>query len=140
MLSNRTAALFLSSGGAMKNTFISYTEVDRCRVAHNISGGSGGIANDYYVILQLTDGALLSNTLSGVIGANSGGLRNDEGGRAIVTRSTISGNMACGRAKGAGLYNECTMTKDSDSPVIFASTLTLRNCTIGGNIVDGEGV
>jgi VCBS repeat-containing protein len=140
MNSNKVGALFLSSGGAMKNTFASYTEMDRCQLNDNTSGGGGAMANDYYGILQLNDSTMLRNSVSGVIGANGGGLRNDEAGQAVLTRCTISGNSATGRAKGGGLYNECTMVRIATYPVIFASTLTLRNCTISSNLVDGQGI
>jgi VCBS repeat-containing protein len=139
MTNNTVSALFLSSGGAIKNTAASFTEIERCQMDDNTSGGGGAIANDYYGILQVNDSTLLRNSVSGIIGAYGGGLRNEEGGQAVLDRSTISGNSARGKAKGGGLYNQCTQMKIGDLPVIFASTLTLRNCTISSNVVNGKG-
>lgn len=137
---NKAKALFLSSGGAMKNTLGSFTELTRCELNGNSSGGGGAVANDYYGILQLNDCSLMNNSVSGIISASGGGLRNDEGGQAVLTGCTISGNSAKGKAKGGGLYNQADLTTVGSVPVIFASTLTLRNCTISSNVVDGKGI
>src|SRR6185503_7485039 len=136
---NDVSALFLSSGGAIKNTAVSFTEIERCQLNDNTSGGGGAIANDYYGVVQVQDSVLLRNRVSGIISAYGGGLRNEEGGHAVITRSTIGSNVAKGKAKGGGVYNQCTQTKIGPVPVILASTLTLQNCTISGNVADGKG-
>lgn len=139
MNSNRVKALFLSSGGALKNTAVSFSEITRCELNDNTSGGGGGIANDFYGVLQVTDSSVMRNSISGVIAANGGGIRNEAGGQSVIKGSTISENVVKGKAKGGGVYNECTQKKVADIPVILASTMTLQNCTISGNVVDGNG-
>ncbi len=131
---NEAEALFLSSGGAMKTTFGSLVRVLRCDLNDNTSGGGGAIANDYYGVLLAQDSTLADNRVSGVIAAYGGGLRNENGGQAILTGCTVSGNIAKGKSKGGGVYNECT-----GSSTILISTVTMQNCTLTGNTVDGEG-
>src|SRR5262245_3224392 len=79
-----------------------------------------------------------SNSISGIVGANGGGVRNDEGGNVLLTGCTLSANTATGRAKGGGLYNQCESTTNLFNPIRVA-TATLQNCTISGNRVDGTG-
>lgn len=131
---NAAEALFLSSGGAMKTTFGSFVRVQGSELNRNTSGGGGAIANDYYSVLLVEDSTLADNRVSGVIAAYGGGLRNENGGQAILMGSTISGNVAKGKSKGGGVYNDC-----AGSSTIIISTVTLQNCTVSGNTVDGEG-
>lgn len=131
---NAAEALFLSSGGAMKTTFGSFVRIQGSDLNRNTSGGGGAIANDYYAALLVQDSTLADNQVSGVIAAYGGGLRNENGGQAVLIGSTISGNVAKGKSKGGGVFNDC-----AGSGTILISTVTLQNCTLSGNRVDGEG-
>jgi len=140
MISNAVDALFLSSGGGLKNTSAGYAELVRVRVEDNESGGGGGIANDYKARLLVEDSTILRNMISGVISANGGGLRNEDGGEVDIHRTTISGNVASGKVKGGGVYNQCTQNRIGDVvPVINSSRVSLFNSTISHNVLDGRG-
>ncbi len=140
MISNTVEALFLSSGGGLKNTTAGYTELKRVRVEDNESGGGGGIANDLKAKMLVEDSAILRNVISGVIAANGGGLRNEDGGEVEIIRSAISGNTATGKVKGGGVYNQCTQNRIGDVvPVISSSKVSIRNSTISHNVLDGRG-
>ena len=140
MISNAVDAFFLSSGGGLKNTSAGYAELARVRVEDNESGGGGGIANDYKATMLVEDSTILRNAISGVISANGGGLRNEDGGEVDIHRSAISGNVGSGKVKGGGVYNQCTQNRIGDVvPVINSSRVSLFNSTISHNILDGRG-
>ncbi|HMO64591.1 MAG TPA: FG-GAP-like repeat-containing protein, partial [Verrucomicrobiota bacterium] len=138
------AGLFLSSGGGLKNTLLGVAEIRRCEFDGNVSGGGGGIANDYLAALALDASAVTGNRISGIIGANGGGIRNEAGGRATPDRCTIADNEARGKAKGGGFYNQCEQLRigPADAPIIpiALTTAVLRNCTISGNRAIGRGL
>lgn len=136
------AGLFLSSGGAVKNTLLSYSEFHRCTFSNNQSGGGGGIANDFLARAVLTDSTIRSNSVTGLLGANGGGVRNEYGGTITLDRCAIAENRASGKAKGGGLYNQCEQIRTGfeSNPIILVSQshATLRNCTVSGNQIDGD--
>ncbi|HSU53466.1 MAG TPA: FG-GAP-like repeat-containing protein, partial [Candidatus Dormibacteraeota bacterium] len=139
-----SAGLFMSSGGAIKNTGLSFTELNRCDLNNNASGGGGGLANDYLARASLTACNIRSNSTSGIIGAEGGGVRNGEGGVLSLDSCTLSGNTASGKAKGGGLFNHCEQIRigPDEFPIIpVGFTLAkLLNCTISGNSLRGVGL
>lgn len=145
-LNNNTvkAGLFLSSGGAIKNTGLSFTEFLRCELNNNQSGGGGGAANDYLAHLFLTACTVRSNFVSGIIGAEGGGIRNGEGGILNLDSCLIADNRGEGKAKGGGIFNHCEQVRigPAEFPIIpiSVSSATIRNCTISGNSLRGVGL
>ncbi|MCU0781189.1 MAG: FG-GAP-like repeat-containing protein, partial [Akkermansiaceae bacterium] len=136
--------LFLSSGGAVKNTALGFARFLRCEVDENISGGGGGIANDYLARLEMAGCSISKNSVSGIIGAYGGGVRNENGGLVVLDSCTVAENRASGKAKGAGLYNQCEMTRlgPDEAPIIpiFFSEMVVRNSTLSGNNAFGKGL
>ncbi len=82
--------------------------------------GAGGIGNDQFAQLTITDSAIADNRTDG----GSGGLGNR--GAAEILRSTISGNQA-GAVGGGGIGNE------------LSGHVTLDNSTVSGNETTGGG-
>ncbi|HAV64794.1 MAG TPA: hypothetical protein DCY13_20805, partial [Verrucomicrobiales bacterium] len=145
-LNNNTvkAGLFMSSGGAIKNTGLSFTELSRCELNNNISGGGGGAANDYLARLNMTDCTIRSNFVSGIIGAEGGGVRNAEGGILNLDNCSVVDNRGEGKAKGGGVFNHCQQVRigPAEFPIIpiAVTKATVRNCTISGNSLQGTGI
>ncbi len=125
-----------SSGGGISSKALSFVELDECQVNGNVSGGGGGIANEFHSILQVRRSTVADNSISGIIAAFGGGISNENGGVLMVSDSTISGNKAVGLAKGGGVYNHA---ETGDSEYIRFSLARLHNTTISGNEVDGKG-
>ncbi|MEP7340603.1 MAG: Ig domain-containing protein, partial [Acidobacteriota bacterium] len=101
-------------GGIQNNGTLS---VDGCVLANNQGGGNGGggIANTSQ--LNVNNCSFISN--SGALAG--GGLLQINGGTAVVTNSTFTGNSA---QQGGAIANQ---------GVNVAASMTLTNCTISGN-------
>lgn len=127
--------------------------LDGSTVSTNTSGGNGGGIYADSATLTLTDCVLSRNIASGWPGG--GGIDNDNGGSATLTRCTLSGNSSGSNAGGIGnegtlTLSACTLSGNSavnDGGAIehVSGVLMLTSCTLAGNSakvgggIDGDG-
>jgi hypothetical protein len=108
-------------GGGIINEFGGSLFVEsttiRGNVATGISGGGGGILN--FGVAEISESTISGNKASGISASNNGG-GFENIGLASLTNVTISGNMTSGR--GGGIFQGAS-----------ASKLLLRNTTIADN-------
>jgi CSLREA domain-containing protein len=172
------------TGAGVKNTFINGGELDR--VVHIIgaisvtmtditiqnglatddgsgdvnNGKGGGILNESASTLTLKGITLSSNTASGGVTSNGGGIHNSGTltiTKSILSNSTVSNNAALGGGvAGGGIFNntgtlKIKATTISNNVAIGANdgygggimnyaTLEIRKCTISNNTVSVQGV
>lgn len=135
---NAAQALFLSSGGAIKNTLLSRATVNESVLIRNSSGGGGAVANDFGAGLTMGYCTIASNSVAGIIGAYGGGIQNEKGGTLLVSNSLIFANSAEGRARGGGIYNHAETTLEVlEQGLLDQSEAVLINCTVSSNRVIG---
>jgi hypothetical protein len=131
---------FLDDGGGIRSAGV--LTLTECIISGNQAGpgaGGGGVVNENGT-MTITRCTISNNSATGggtpntPIGPEGGGILNYSGGSLIITNSTISGNSCVfdsggippSGADGGGVGNDGAMT--------------IRNCTITGNSVDGSGL
>ena len=139
LMGNEAGAMYLSNGGAIFNMVGSSATVSRSTIADNRSGNGGGIANLYRSALTIEDSTIRDNSVSGIIGADGGGIKNAEGSTTSITRCTVSGNRAEGRARGGGIFNLANFKTGPLGGILYReSSVAIENSTISHNTVEGE--
>jgi len=148
-VSDNTAIFY---GGGINN-FGGIVTITSSTVSRNTAGQfGGGIVNNGSngtATLNLTDSAVIGNSVGGLSGAHLGGgifntgdtgLGADRLGTVNITRSTVSGNTVTDAlgGGGGGIANwagiGCAIGGSETN-----GTLTLTNSTVSGNTADGEG-
>jgi|GEM_PF-2832985 len=140
LTANESDALNMSNGGGIFNMAGGSAMVYRSTIADNLAGNGGGIANLYRSKLTIEDSTIRDNSVSGIIGADGGGIMNGEGSIAAITRSTVSGNQAVGRARVGGIFNLANEKKLFDSKLYDTSKVSVKNSTISNNAVIGRNI
>jgi len=139
LMGNEAGAMYLSNGGAIFNMVGSSATVSRSTIADNRSGNGGGIANLYRSALTIENSTIRDNSESGIIGADGGGIKNAEGSTTSITRCTVSGNRAEGRARGGGIFNLANFKTGPLGGILYReSSVGIENSTISHNTVEGE--
>jgi len=147
--------LFQGGGGILLNAQANAT-LENVHISGNTGTQGGGLYNDGMATATLTRVTISGNT--GVTAAGEGGgIYNNTNGTLTITNSTISGNAAT--SDGGGISNNgptlaltsvtiTNNTADSDNSAggtgggitnNFATSVTLRNTIVAGNLVGTSG-
>jgi hypothetical protein len=120
VIRNNTTSGSSSDGGAIYNLNTGVLTLQNSTVRNNTAtDDGGGIRNDG--ILSLLNSTISNNTAIGSsVTSGGGGLINVQGGNAIITNSTISGNTA---RNGGAIRNDGTLS-------LFNSTITNNTATL----------